>query len=210
MIKEFTKIAAKAMLKWAIVVAIGFIVSLIFLVVVCIQNSELGDGILGLLKGLLLENTAGFALVLGAPFFIVLYFVLANKVAIQTAIHLLWKNKAENFIGERVKAIVDGITSKSDWANKISNSAFLRVRLLEAASNDPESSGMKRKVMKFIFKRIRLDDINFRDENLRLSDIISNKINSFISEMSEPSLLLFWLLMGLQVSLFVVSQFYVP
>ncbi len=210
MIKTFTKIAAKAALKWSIVFGAGIIFSVVFLVVAWIQNSGLGDGFFSLIKALLLNNTAAFFLIFGSPVFMALYFVIANKVALQTAIHGIWKNKAEDFVTNRVKAIVNGITSRSDWANKISDGAMLRMRLLEANSNDPESSGLKKRVLKFGFKQIKLNDINLKDENVRLSDVIANRMSAFISEASEPSYLFFWILLGLQLVLLVISQFYTP
>lgn len=202
------------MLKWGLVVATGTLISATFFLIVLFQNAEFAGSAHGnvyaFIVGLLFQNTCGFILFFGSPIFIFLYFVIANKVAIQATIHGIWKNKAEDFVTNRVKAIVDGITSRSDWANKISDSTMLRMRLLEANSNDPESSGIKKKVLKYGFKKIKLKDINLKDENVRLSDVVSNRMSAFISEASEPSYLFFWLLLIFQVVLFAISWYYAP
>ena len=98
--------------------------------------------------------------------------------------------------------------SKNEKINSITNESILRIQLLEENRTNPDSSKIKRKVVDYILKKVKLDDIDFKNKDLRLSDIISNKVNNFISESSKPSLTLFWILLSLQIVLFIIAQFY--
>ncbi|MBW1655064.1 hypothetical protein [Flavobacterium quisquiliarum] len=211
-IKMMASISAKSSLKWLIVMVGGNIFTLILFFIILFQNASFAGGGHGnayaFIVGLLLNNICGFILFVGAPVFAFLYFVIANKVAIQQMIYLTWKNKKfSDYIDSKVVFLVDKITDSNRLVGTISNESMLRLKLLEANKNDKESSRIKKKIINYLFQKIKLDDIDFSREDLKLSQIVSVKLNQFISETVEPSLLFFWLLLLLQVVLFVIAQF---
>ncbi|WP_289661538.1 hypothetical protein [Flavobacterium panacagri] len=211
-IKIVASISAKSTLKWFFIMISGLFFTLICFFVILFQNSNYAGGghgnVYALLSGLFLNNICGFVLFAGAPVFIFLYFLIANKAAIQQLIYLTWNNKVfAGYVDSKVVLLVDKITGSNNWASTISNESMLRLKLLEANRNDKESSKIKKKIINYLFQKIRLDDVDFKREDLKLSEVVSMKLNQFISESVEPSLLFFWLLLLFQIILFVVAQF---
>ncbi|MBE8726562.1 hypothetical protein [Flavobacterium hungaricum] len=210
-IKSAAKITAKSSLKWITIVLLGNLVTLICFLIIMFQNISLAGGghgnVYTLIVNLFFQNICGFLLFVGAPLFAVGYFMIANKVAIQTVIHQVWENNASKYIEDKVILLVDKLTASHNVTNSISNAAMLRLKLLEANKKDKESSMIKKKAIGYLFSKIQLDDIDFSNENLKLSEIISAKLNKFISEAVEPSFLFFWLLVSFQLILIIAAQF---
>ncbi|MFB9076423.1 hypothetical protein ACFFLS_24420 [Flavobacterium procerum] len=211
-IKIAAKITAKTSLKWFTIVFIGGLFTLICFLIILFQNMGLGGGGHGnayaFTVNLFLNNICGFLLFVGAPAFAAGYFMIANKVAIQTMIHQVWENKMGKYIEEKVILLVDKLTASQNWANSASNATMLRLKLLEANKNDKETSVIKKRIIGYFFAKINLDDIDFSNKDLKLSEIISFKLNRFISETIEPSFLFFWLLLAFQLILIIAAQFF--
>lgn len=217
-ITKFAKIAGLAFLQWIIVVATGFILNIILFFVALFQNlpdigmaSHGGGGILivvFVLIGLLVENPFAFILVVGAPFFIIGYFAIANKISIRYSIDQVWKTKLSDVIITRLKKIIDKITNNSDRITAFSDATVLRAKLLDANRNDLQGSGIQRKILNYIFKKIKLDKVDFKDENLKLSDVISEQLHRFVSEFAKPSYRWFWILLIFQILVYIISLFF--
>ena len=183
--------------------------SLVCAAIVLFNNTGLGGGGHGnawaFMLNLFSTNTTGFILLVGAPVFIVLYFLVANKIAIANTIFLVLKNKAGDMISAQVGGLVDGLTTGGTWVAKGADAAMLRAQLLQANLDDPNTSRLKRGVIKYGFNKIRLDDIDLRDGNMKLSTIVVGKVDHLMCETAKPSLKLFWLLVFLQLGLLVWS-----
>jgi len=211
-IKVVAGISAKSSLKWLVIMIIGNLFTLILFLIILFQNADFAGGAHGnayaFLSGLFLNNIYGFILLAGAPVFAILYFLIANKAAIQQMIYLTWKNKVfASYIDSKVVFLVDKLTASNNWSSAVSNKALLKMQLLEANRNDKESSKIKKKVINYLFQKINLDDVDFSNKDLKRSEVVSVKLNQFISEAVEPSLLFFWLLLLIQIVLFVAAQF---
>ena len=204
-IKIYSKIATKSFFKWLLLVGLGIGLSIIVFIILLFQNiiNNENSTIFNLYK----TNWTAFILIIGTPIFIILYIIIVNKHFIQNAINQVWKNKAEGFATEKIKLIVDKLVAKNETLNSISNESVLRLKLLEENRTNPDTSKIKRKIVDYIIKKIKLDEIDYSDKELRLSDIVANKVNSFISESAEPSLLFFWIILVLQIVLFIIAQF---
>jgi len=210
-IKIYSKIAAKSFLKWLLIIGGGILLSTILFFIVLYQNIGMAGGghgnVLALLVNTFSTNFPAFLLIVGFPLFIFFYIMIANKYFIQSSINQIWKNKAEAFVGEKIKNSVEKLVAKNDTINSISNASVLRLKLLEENRTNPESSKIKRKIVDYIIKKIKLDDIEYSKKDLRLSDIVVNKVNNFISESAEPSLHFFWILFITQIVIFIIAQF---
>lgn len=208
-IKLYAKISGKSFLKWLIVIITGIVVTMIFFFVILFTNASGAGGghgnALAFITNLAIQDFFGLLLFAGAPVFIFLYFSVANKIAIQTVIYEIWTNKAVQFVEPAIKKIAEKITSKQNWITTVSNSAMLRAKLLDENRNDKSNSTLNKRVLNYVFKRIKLDDIDFRNENLTLADIITLKIKNFISGIAEPSFKLFWVLLITQFVLLFLS-----
>ena len=199
-IKTFAKIGIKSTLKWFGIFAFGTGITILFFTLVLIQNRKFFE--------LMTTNPAGFTTLISVPLFIFLYFIIANKYTIQNIIYSIWINKGHEFVEPLVNKIGTRITSKTNWTSEVSNQVLLRAKLINENANDIETPKMQRKILNYVIKNINLDDINFKDENLRLTDVLVLKIKSFISTVSKPSLTSFWIVVLVQIVIFTVSQFY--
>ncbi len=204
-IKLAAKIGGRAFLKWFMLVAAGTLLSLACAAVVVFSNSELGGGGHGnawaFMLNLLSANTTVFILLVGAPVFIVLYFLVANKIAIANTIYLVLKNKAGDMISTQVGKLVEGLTSGNTWVAKGSDAALLRAKLLQANMEDPNTSRLKRGVIKYSFKKIQLEDIDLQAGDMKLWTIVVGKVEHLMRETAKPSLKLFWMLVWVQLAL---------
>ena len=206
-IKLAVKISGKTALKWVFIFAVGDIVTLVTFLIALYGNIGLAGGghgsIIGLFIGLITTNFFAFLLIFGAPVFVALYFTLANKISIQNAIYLLWKGKAGDYISSKVEHVTKKITEKEGWKKELTDKAILKAKIAQSAKTDSDTSKLQRKIINFGFNKIKLDDINFQDENLNLSNILTSKFNNFISETAKPSLQMFWILIIIQISLLI-------
>lgn len=208
-IKLYAKISGKAFLKWLFVIVSGIVLTLILFLIILFTNSSGAGGGHGnayaFILNLAVQDFFGFLLFIGTPVFIFLYFAIANKIGIQTIIYEIWTNKAVQFVEPAIKKIAEKITSKQNWVTTVSNEAMLRAKLLDANRNDKSNSTLNKRVLGYVFKKIKLDDIDFRDENLTLADILTLKLKNFISETTQPSFKLFWVLLVVQIVLLILS-----
>lgn len=211
-IKLFTKIAFKSFVKWLLLVFSGTIVSTIFLVIILFQNSSLFGGGHGnaaaFVFGLLVNNIFAFVLVAGFPVFIFLYFMIANKHAFQQAIKQIYNNKIDTILENRIESIVDKTLNKNSFSHNMSNENILRSKLIEVNKADEDTSKMKKKIVNYLFKKINLSDVDFNDKDLKLSKLISRRIEYFVAEKIKPSLFFFWIMLLLQITIFIFAQFY--
>lgn len=210
-IKVYSKIAAKSLVKWLLLVGTGISISILFFLILLFQilnsTGKANGTSTSFYVNLMHSNWAFVLLFVGAPVFIFLYFIIANKHFIQSAIYQVWKNKAEGFATDKIKLIVDQLVAKNGAITTISSESVLKLKLLEESRRNPDSSKIKRRVVDYIIKKIKLNDVDYSNKDLRLSDIVANKVNSFISESAEPSLLFFWIILFIQIILFIIAQF---
>lgn len=207
--KIAVSIGSRVIGKWILMVALGTLLTIILFGVALAHTAELAGGghgnIYAFTIGLFLTDFCAFLLIFGGPVFIFLYILIANKTTVQTAIHLLWKNKAGEYITKHVGAITKALVNEKTKAHQITNQAMLKAQLVQKIQVDPNTTKLQRRVITYGLKKIKLNDIDFQKEDLHLSDIIEHKFYNFISEAVVPSWKLFWLVVALQIGLCIAS-----
>jgi len=214
--KFYAKLSGLSALRWVAVFIPGLLLTLIFSLITGFQNADImgsgGGGHAGIavvyvwIAALFMENPCAFVILIGSPFFLTFYFIIANKAAIQTLVYGIWTNKASHHVEPRVKSIVDHYASKSDQTQQVLNKAKLRAGLLDASRKDPNTSGVQKRVITYAFKKIQLNDLELNNDDLTMGDVISVRVSGYISESSKPGFLLFWILLALQTGFFIGSQ----
>ena len=211
-LKTIAKVSSISVLKWLLIFGTGILLSVIGFLVGLFNNAEHAGGGHGspiaLLIGTLANDIYGFLLMVGCLLFVWLYFALANKVSIQTIIYQVLKNKAGDHIHIKVQSLISGVLAKHTTLNEISNATLLRAKLLQAIQNDPNASKIQRKIIRFGFKKMSLENIDFQKENIDLATILADKFDTFIKSISQPSLTLFWILVIIQIGLIIGSCIY--
>lgn len=217
-IKIFAKISGKASLAWIKVTLIGAVIMIVDLVIAIIL---LGDntgggfpasahaGILGAVMGFILlfvvEFWTALLLTVGilAP---VLFIILANKNAIASAVYNVWKYKIADFIEPKIDLYIDKILQKQpDFLKNITDWSVVKVKLLDTINNDSQTPKLQKRIIKFVLKKIKMDDVNFKDPNTNLNSILSLKIKQFIAGFAEPDLKLVWIIVGIDIVLIILA-----
>lgn len=217
-IKIFAKISGKASLAWIKVMLIGAVIMIVDLVIAIIL---LGDntgggfpasahaGILGAVMGFILlfvvEFWTALLLTVGilAP---VLFIVLANKNAIASAVYNVWKYKIADFIEPKIDLYIDKILQKQpDFLKNITDWSVVKVKLLDTINNDSQTPKLQKRIIKFVLKKIKMDDVNFKDPNTNLNSILSLKIKQFIAGFAEPDVKLVSIIVGIDIVLIILA-----
>lgn len=217
-IKLFAKISGKATLAWIKVVLIGAVIMIVNLVIAIIllgDNSAGGfpasahAGILGAVMGFFLlfvvEFWTALLLTVGilAP---VLFIILANKNAIASAVYNVWKYKIADFIEPKIDFYIDKILQKQpDFLKNITDWSVVKVKLLDTINNDSQTPKLQKRIIKFVLKKIKMNDVNFKDPNTNLNSILSLKIKQFIAGFAEPNLKLVWIIVGIDIVLIILA-----
>jgi hypothetical protein len=216
-IRLFAKIGAKSFLLWIKVLGMGLLFSCICLLVAghLLGNNESagfhGSGI-GAIVGLLYLFYGDFwptLLFFSSIIFVILYFIVANKIALMNVVYLTWENKSTQFISPMVVGYLQKIYNQhSDWIKgRVDNSVLLKA-LIDICKSDSSSYKIQRKIIHYGLKKIRLDDVDLQDEKLNLPDVITQKIIRMISDTAKPSMKPFWIISCIQSVLAVLAIFF--
>lgn len=207
-VKAFASIGARALLRGIAIAVTGFLLSLIGFLLIFYHHAE-GKSVsgghfggIGIFWDIPVESKAGALVFFGAPLFLMAYIFLAYKMVIQTVLYSVWESKLVGFIQPRIKSLVAGLAGRQPgWLKGITSWATLKLQLIAANNTAPESSFVKKRLVNYGLKKIKLDGIDFRRDDLDLPEVISSKIITVISETAKPSPVLFLLLFGIHLAL---------
>lgn len=213
-LKESLKIAGEIMLKstfkWVLIVFLGSFLTLLSFLVALFWNLDLIIGeehkFASFFYGLLEENIPAFLLVFGAPIFFIVYVVMAQKVTIKNTTYLLMRSKAGDYVTQVLVSALEKMSSKHQWSSNIMNKAALKMQVLREIKDDPNASGIQRSIIRYGFRKIDLEDVDFKNGQ-NLSEKLVDKFKLFFEEMMKPTLMYFWILLLVQFILLISSLF---
>lgn len=132
-----------------------------------------------------------------------IYFVLANKHALTKVGHRVYNDHSDGYIRQIIEKLCSKVFTNNSLATKGADYALLKLKLLDKLKNEPENKWMK-KIIAFGISKIQLDDIDFQDKTLSVTDIITNKTIATLQSILEPSMRLFWIMVAIQWLLLVI------
>ena len=144
-----------------------------------------------------------------AFFSLVWVIVFAYRTVINTAINKIWQKggKVKEMIENRIHRTAKGVAdSFPKWDDNV-NYAKTKLAMLKANSKDPDKSWIRRKVSRFIVKRIRMED---RELNLTREEFpyaVNQAVSNFINERTSTIFWPFVLNMVVLLLLMIVSWF---
>lgn len=217
-VKVFGKVTGKSLFAWIKVAMIGagiMIINIVIAVILLSDNSGGGfpasahAGILGAVMGFIflfmVEFWTALLLTIGilAPVF---FIILANKNAIATAVYYVWKFKLADFVEPKIEFYIDKILQKQPhFLKSITDWSVVKVKLLDTINNDAQTPRLQKRIIKFILKKIKMDDVDFKNPSTNLSSILSFKIRQFIEGFAEPDLKLVWIIVGIDIVLIILA-----
>ncbi|MDA6069501.1 hypothetical protein NJT12_07715 [Flavobacterium sp. AC] len=138
-----------------------------------------------------------------------LLFTLGNKYIISKTIHQLLSDKGEVLLFPIIDKVLDKIKSKQpDLLKKGTDKTKLKLKLIQEIRDSKENKWLK-KIIIYGFKKVNLDDVDFRDENVSFTEIIKNKIIEGLKSISKPTRNFFWIIVGLQLTVMILVIFQV-
>ncbi|MGI9649830.1 hypothetical protein [Chryseobacterium sp. RLHN22] len=133
--------------------------------------------------------------ILGAPF---LLFTLGNKYVMFRTINRLISDKGEQLLFPIIDRILNKIkTNQPQLMQSGVDKTKLQLKVLQEIRDSKENKWFK-KIIAYGFKKVELDEIDFKDENVSFTEIVKNKIIDKLKDISEPSRLFFYLILGWQ------------
>ena len=195
-----------------ILVAIIAVISIIIIVNQSFGSGQGGGPVhvngIAIVTFLFALRPIGFSLVvlsaIASPF---LLFSLGNKYIISKTINRLISDKGENILFPIIDKVLNKIKSNQpELFQKGADKMKLKLKLLQEIKDSNDNKWLK-KIILYAFKKIDLNEVDFKDENVSFSDIIKNKIIDSLKNVSKPNRNFFWIIIGLQVTVLVLIIF---
>lgn len=198
----------------------GFILSIICLIVSfkLLGNNEGsgyagarvgGIGILFTLFYFFIVEFWSALLMVSSLLFIALYFIVANKTSLQTVIYSIWNSKLSGYVKPKIESYLKMFSeNQPNWLKEVSSPVKLKLKLLDTVKRDTKTPAIQKKVIRYGLKKVKLDDVDFQQENISLSEILGSKINGQISAVAKPSYRLFFIMTGLQFILLIMALYF--
>ncbi len=206
------KLSSIAVFNWIKINLLGLISTIItFVIGLCVLLYQVDTGhaghagILPVLLILFMTRPLGSILLVLIFSCNILYVTLGNKYVIGRVINKIINDKAESHI----LPLIDNILSKlkvnqPDLIKKGADYSMVKLKLIDQAKKESENKWI-RKAICFGMEKIRLDDVDFNQENLSFNEIIKQKLFATLHNMSAPSMQPIWLTVLFQwVSLLII------
>ena len=202
-LKFYAKMASASLLRWLLISGSGLLLSIVGLLVgLRLLGNNAGSGLLAAAE----QEPLSAALLLGSLILPAIYFVLANKTTLGFVLYGLFENKLLPLIGDRVAALVGSfIARQGGLAETLSSVSTLRDKLVALAGEDSTLNKIQRKAVRYGLARIRLDDIDFRQPDLNLPDVIAGRVVDELQAAAEPGYQLFWIVATSHVALLILA-----
>lgn len=134
-----------------------------------------------------------------------LYIMMANKMAMQKLIRMVWENKLGGFILPKVQSYIFQFSSKQpNWLVGITSSEFSHM-FIDAISRDETLNKVQSMVMNYGFRGMNLKKNEFQQPEADLSFIIVEKIEEKISGSANSSFNFFFVLVIMQLLILVLA-----
>ncbi|WBX72671.1 hypothetical protein PG913_07045 [Tenacibaculum pacificus] len=204
-LKIIAKVGSKSIIKWIIIYALGTIVSiLLFFISLFLLgessisgNSGTAHSGAGAIAGVITLFTVDFWPMLLATLsllvFPIIYFIIANKLSIETALSTIWKNNLQSWFSDKITTYVSEKIESTSTINQLDDYVTLKLNLLNDIKKDTETSKWQKRILSFIMKKVTLDKVDFSNKDTKLSTILAKKVNDVITDFTESSNKLFYI-----------------
>lgn len=215
-ISVFTKIATRSLLAWLRVVIPGLLLSVIGLIVsIYIIGSQPDPGYAGARAGGVGAIMGLFVLFSVACWSCLLFVIslagfvlfpsLASGYTIKTAMFLVWDNKLGDFFIDKISNYLDRVWLRS--GKQISEKESIKELKLEV-QKDANTNKLQKKLLNYLLKKVRLDDINWQAPPEEIKRAILEKVRIYIGEKLMPSKLVIRIAMVLPILLMILAFIY--
>ena len=219
-VARFGKIAAKSFLAWLRVIVGGGLLSIIcFIVSIVLISNNSGPGFAGARAGIVGALMAipylfvvefwTALLLFGSVGAMVFYTSFASSYGVQKAIQLTWNNKLGDVLMAKLERYLSSIfDKKNEEIVGAQDATLIKRNLVEEVKNDNESSSIQKRILQYLLKRVKLDNIDFAKKDFNVKAIIIQKAKDFIAEKMEPTMQPFWIVLAIHFAVLVLALIY--
>ena len=137
----------------------------------------------------------------------VLLFTLGNKYLLSKIINKIIKDKGESLLNPLIDRVLNSIQQRQpDLLKKGTDLAVLKLRMVQEIKDSKDNKWIRR-ITLFGLRKIKLDDIDFNDEKLPVPEIIKLRIQNSLQNRPAPGRTFFWVIIGLQWLVLLVTYF---
>lgn len=196
---SFIKINGLGLFSTLLVVIIGFIL--------LVKNSPIEyseeSTAISYLSSVFSDRPIGCILCLliliGSPF---VFFTLGNKYILIKLIDKLLKDKSESLINPLLDRIILKLKAKQPIVlRNVGDFSINQLKLIQEIKNDKAENKWLRKIIVFAMEKIKLDEVDFSQENMSFYEIIKDKTLQSLKDIAEPSRKLIFIAIGIQWTL---------
>ncbi|MNU15122.1 hypothetical protein D3C71_32470 [compost metagenome] len=126
---------------------------------------------------------------------------------IARTINRLIADKGEQILFPMIDRILNKVkANQPQLFQKGTDKAKLQLKILQEIRDSKENKWFK-KIIIYGFKKVELDEIDFKDENVSFTEILKGKIIDKLKDISEPGRLFFYLILGWQTLILLLTVF---
>ncbi|KQB37288.1 hypothetical protein [Flavobacterium aquidurense] len=131
-------------------------------------------------------------------------FSFGNKYIISKTIHKLLSDKGETLLFPIIDKVLNKVkTNQPDLLKQGADKTKLQLKLIQEIRDSNDNKWLK-KIIIYGLKKIKLDEVDFKDENVNFPDIIKGKIITGLKNVSQPSRNFFWIILGIQLTILIL------
>lgn len=203
----FTKLASISIFSFIKINLLGIITTTLFWIfgfILLAQNLSSGPSVHagGEMYVVLIAITNPFSSVLfylmavASPF---LFFFIGNRYILKKLIHRILSDKAEKYLYPVLDSIFIKVKEKIEVSLKNGgNYKAVKELLIQQLRTEHENKWVRR-IIKFGVKKVKLETVDFNQENITILELLKIKIIQTLIEYSRPSRKSIWILVLIQL-----------
>jgi len=216
-VAQFGKIAAKSFLAWLKVIVGGGLLSIICLIVSIVlisNNPSLGfagarAGIVGAIMAIPYLFVVEFwtaLLLFGSIGAMVFYVSFAATYGVQKAIQLTWDSKLGDVLMSKLEQYLSQIFDRKNKPEiEQQDVTTIKRNVVLEIKNDKDNSTIQKRILQYLLKRVKLNDIDFASKDLNIKAIIIGKVKEFVADKVQATMQPFWIVFVLQSIVLVLA-----
>lgn len=122
------------------------------------------------------------------------FFILGNNYIISKVAHQILTDKSESLVYPFLDKIFLRSKNNSPHVFKnIGDYSVNKIRMIQSVQEDQNENKWLRRIIAFAMKRVKLDDVDFKNKNQDFYEIFKTKTIQNLKEISEPSKMSIWI-----------------
>ncbi len=129
----------------------------------------------------------------------VTFFIVGNNYIISKVTHQILTDKSESLVYPFLDKIFLRFKNNSPHVFKnIGDYSVDKIRVIQSVQEDQNENKWLRRIIAFAMKRVKLDDVDFKNKNQDFYEIFKAKTIQNLKEISEPSKTPIWIILAIQ------------